>query len=135
VNRAKRPWIITMAHRPMYCSNADGDDCTKQYDLVRTGLPGIQAYGLEDLFFKYGVDLNIAAHEHSYERLWPVYNQEVFNGSRQFNPYDNPGAPVHITSGSAGCQVTFHFILLAFDRNFPCQTLKIRNVSLVVMGA
>lgn len=104
VNRAKRPWIITMAHRPMYCSNADGDDCTKQYDLVRTGLPGIQAYGLEDLFFKYGVDLNIAAHEHSYERLWPVYNQEVFNGSRQFNPYDNPGAPVHITSGSAGCQ-------------------------------
>jgi hypothetical protein len=23
-NRAKRPWIITMAHRPMYCSSYDG---------------------------------------------------------------------------------------------------------------
>ncbi|RXN05556.1 acid phosphatase type 7 isoform X1 [Labeo rohita] len=27
-NRAQRPWIITMGHRPMYCSNDDGDDCT-----------------------------------------------------------------------------------------------------------
>ena len=27
-NRAKHPWIITMAHRPMYCSTADDDDCT-----------------------------------------------------------------------------------------------------------
>jgi len=103
-NRAVRPWIITMAHRPMYCTNTDGDDCTKTYDVLRTGLPGIHAYGLEALFFKYGVDLNLFAHEHSYERLWPVYDQEVFNGSTQYNPYDNPGAPVHITSGSAGCQ-------------------------------
>lgn len=28
-NRAVRPWIITMAHRPMYCSDDDQDDCTK----------------------------------------------------------------------------------------------------------
>lgn len=27
--RAERPWIITMAHRPMYCSDDDGDDCTR----------------------------------------------------------------------------------------------------------
>jgi hypothetical protein len=25
--------------------------------------------------------------------------------------------------------------LVSYDRNFPCQTLKIRNVSLVVMGS
>ena len=25
--RAKHPWIITMAHRPMYCSNPNGDTC------------------------------------------------------------------------------------------------------------
>ena len=33
-NRALRPWIITMAHRPMYCSNSDQDDCTKFDDRV-----------------------------------------------------------------------------------------------------
>ncbi|KAF0044473.1 hypothetical protein F2P81_003631 [Scophthalmus maximus] len=27
-NRAVRPWIITMGHRPMYCSDDDQDDCT-----------------------------------------------------------------------------------------------------------
>lgn len=102
-NREKRPWIITMAHRPMYCSNLDHDDCTLSESIIRTGLPVIHAYGLEDLFYKYGVDLELWAHEHSYERLWPVYNRTVYNGSYE-EPYTNPKAPVHIITGSAGCQ-------------------------------
>ena len=28
VDRSKTPFVITMAHRPMYCSNQDKDDCT-----------------------------------------------------------------------------------------------------------
>nr|KAG5704433.1 hypothetical protein BaRGS_024288 [Batillaria attramentaria] len=59
-NRAKHPWIITMAHRPMYCSNTGKDDCTKHESIV-------------------------------------------YNGSFE-EPYTNPGAPVHIITGSAGCQ-------------------------------
>jgi len=35
-----------------------------------------------------------------YERMWPVYDYTVYNGS-YLEPYTNPGAPVHITSGSA----------------------------------
>ncbi|XP_053328339.1 acid phosphatase type 7 [Spea bombifrons] len=100
--RLERPWIITMGHRPMYCSNNDQDDCVQHESVVRTGLPGGQ-YGLEDLFFKFGVDLEIWAHEHSYERLWPVYNHTVYKGSPEA-PYTNPGAPVHIITGSAGCK-------------------------------
>lgn len=102
-NRAKRPWIITMAHRPMYCSNTDGDDCTKHDGIIRTGVPLIHIWALEKLFYEHGVDLEIWAHEHSYERLWPVYNWKVYNGSYQ-QPYTNPKAPVHITTGSAGCK-------------------------------
>jgi len=89
-NRKDKPWIITYGHRPMYCSNNDGDDCTKTNSPVRRALEG--------LFYKYGVDIIIEAHEHSYERLWPVYNEVV----TQYD-YINPKAPVHIITGVAGC--------------------------------
>ncbi|XP_076441742.1 acid phosphatase type 7-like [Babylonia areolata] len=102
-NRAQRPWIITMAHRPMYCSNNDQDDCTKHQSVLRTGVPAFGFPGLEPLFYKYGVDLSLWAHEHSYERLWPLYDYKMYNGSTA-EPYTNPGAPVHIITGSAGCQ-------------------------------
>jgi len=89
-NRATTPWIITYGHRPMYCSNIDGDDCTTPRSIVRAALEG--------LFFKYGVDLILEAHEHSYERLWPVFNEIVTQKN-----YLNPLAPVHLVSGFAGC--------------------------------
>ncbi|XP_072383424.1 acid phosphatase type 7 [Diabrotica undecimpunctata] len=101
-NREKQPWIIVMGHRPMYCSNTDHDDCTHHETITRVGLPFLQFFGLENLLYNYGVDLAIWAHEHSYERLWPVYNYTVFNGSYE-QPYVNPGAPVQFTTGSAGC--------------------------------
>ncbi|MBN3304980.1 acid phosphatase type 7 isoform X2 [Amia ocellicauda] len=104
-NRKVRPWIITMAHRPMYCSNDDKDDCTMFESYVRLGRNDTKppAPGLENLFYLYGVDLELWAHEHSYERLWPVYGFKVFNGSME-QPYTNPKAPVHIITGSAGCR-------------------------------
>lgn len=102
-NRAKRPWIITMGHRPMYCSMDDKDDCTYKESIIRTGFPLSHEYALEDLFYKYGVDLEFWAHEHVYERLWPVYDRKVYNGSYE-HPYTDPKAPVHIITGSAGCQ-------------------------------
>lgn len=57
-------------------------------------------FGLEDLFHDNGVDLCLWGHEHTYERMWPVYDRKVYNGS-YLEPYTNPGAPIHITSGSA----------------------------------
>ncbi|CAF1414200.1 unnamed protein product [Rotaria sp. Silwood1] len=101
-NRTKYPWIITMGHQPMYCSNANQDDCTLYDSRPRSGLPYIHTYGLEKMFYDYGVDLELWAHEHSYERLWPIYNWTIFNGSLS-EPYKNPGAPTHVISGSAGC--------------------------------
>lgn len=102
-NRQQRPWIITFAHRPMYCSTDDDDDCRNHETLIRVGLPLFNLFGLEDLFYKNGVDLEIWAHEHTYERLWPLYNYTVYNGSLE-HPYTNPKAPVHIITGSAGCK-------------------------------
>ena len=84
-----------MAHRPMYCTNSDMDDCTKFDDRVRTGFPILKSFGLEKLFYDNGVDVEFWAHEHSYERLWPLFDYKVLNGSLE-EPYTNPGAPVHI---------------------------------------
>lgn len=58
-------------------------------------------FGLEELFYKYGVDVEIWAHEHCYERLFPIYNYTVYNGSLT-EPYRNPRAPVHVITGAAG---------------------------------
>jgi len=107
VDRAKTPWLITMAHRPMYCSNSDHDDCTKDDSIMRTGLPfhGMRFFKLEELFQQHKVDLSLWAHEHSYERTWPVFNSTVLNGtSHPGQPYHNPRATVHIVTGSAGCR-------------------------------
>ncbi|XP_045192870.2 acid phosphatase type 7-like [Mercenaria mercenaria] len=88
-NRHIRPWIIAFGHRPMYCSNDDLDDCTLQESKVRLGL--------EDIFYNNGVDVVLQAHEHSYERLWPVYKGVVLAEN-----YTNPQAPVQLITGAAG---------------------------------
>ncbi len=37
-SRKARPWIILYGHRPMYCSDDDGDDCTRRTTATRIGL-------------------------------------------------------------------------------------------------
>jgi len=109
--RAKRPWIIMYGHRPLYCSNYDGDDCQKEVSILRNGLdePQGRMFPLEPLLMKYSVDMFIGAHEHSYERLFPLYNHTILKGDG-VNPYYNPRGPTHITTGSAGCHELFdHF--------------------------
>lgn len=103
--RAKRPWVIVFGHRPMYCSSRDGDDCSKDSNILRKGLPFIGSYALEKLLYKSGVDVEIYAHEHQYERFLPIFNGKIMNGTDVLgDPYFNPLGPVHIISGSAGCQ-------------------------------
>jgi len=102
--RKKHPWLVVFGHRPMYCSNNDHDDCTTYETKTRIGFPPFYVLGMEDLLYKYGVDVAVWAHEHSYERLLPLYNKQIMSGADSKHPYTNPGGPVHITSGSAGCR-------------------------------
>lgn len=34
-NRQKRPWIITLGHRPMYCTSENEKDCFHHESIVR----------------------------------------------------------------------------------------------------
>ena len=99
--RASSDWVIVYGHRPLYCSNLDTlSDCTSDAKVLRDGYQG--KYGMDDLLAQHNVDLYLTAHEHDYERTLPIYRG-------QFEPqpnhtYTNPRFPIHVVSGSAGCQ-------------------------------
>jgi len=101
-NRAERPWILIFGHVPVYCTNTWGSvtNCSSQGYYIRAGIPPKYDAGLEDVLYDYGVDVAIWAHQHSYERLFPMYKFQMMNGADE--PYTNPKAPVHIITGSAG---------------------------------
>lgn len=103
-NRHKTPWIIVYGHRPMYCTDVDERDCTSEAKIIREGIDflGVRSFGIEELFYKYGVDMFLCGHEHNYERIWPIYKETVYNGSLE-HPYTNPKAPVYVVTGAPGC--------------------------------
>ncbi|KAI6176264.1 Purple acid phosphatase [Aphelenchoides bicaudatus] len=107
-NRENVPWIVVLGHRPMYCTNtgfvSNCGDPNPVRDGIKTSLfSSKRQYGLEKLFYDNGVDIQFYGHEHNYERLYPVYQSTVDQGTNG-DPYNNPNAPVHVISGSAGCQ-------------------------------
>ncbi|XP_026332563.1 acid phosphatase type 7-like isoform X2 [Hyposmocoma kahamanoa] len=108
-NRKKQPWIIMYGHRPMYCSGEEHNNKANCLEAAtRTGLnvPSYtKTFTIEPLLMKYGVDIAIWAHEHMYERTWPLYDFKVYNGSTE-QPYLNPRAPIHIVTGAGGCLET-----------------------------
>ncbi len=78
------PWIIIGGHRPFYCVPSGGKDCGQFAAYMRDCL--------EEMFYKYKVDLVVNAHMHNYEVTWPTYK------SVGYPSYVNPPAPVYIVS-------------------------------------
>jgi hypothetical protein len=102
VDRSVTPWIISMAHQPMYCSpNDDKDDCHSLVSLMRDGILG--QFGFEELINRFGVEMHFGAHEHSYERNYPVYQYEWDSALTGQAAYIDFNKTVHIISGAAGC--------------------------------
>eukprot|EP01026_Neomeris_dumetosa_P058141 TRINITY_DN5391_c0_g1_i3.p1 TRINITY_DN5391_c0_g1~~TRINITY_DN5391_c0_g1_i3.p1 ORF type:complete len:479 (-),score=44.89 TRINITY_DN5391_c0_g1_i3:439-1674(-) len=80
VDRSITPWLIVSFHAPYYCtiySHYKENECMR--------------LELEDLMYKYSVDLVFSGHVHSYERTHPVYNYKV-----------DPCGPVYYTIGDGG---------------------------------
>jgi len=79
--RSIRPWIFAQGHHPLY----QGASINKEYQAA-----------VEDLFYKYGVDIYFSGHVHSYERDWPVYQ-----GIPE-KTYTNPKATTYLMIGGSG---------------------------------
>jgi acid phosphatase type 7 len=86
-NRDLQPWIVLFGHRPLYCSTT-GSNCKQAYYM---------RFLLEDIINQYHVDVVIQAHDHNYERSYPVYKNQTLTTS-----YDNPPAPVYFVVGTGG---------------------------------
>eukprot|EP01116_Phalansterium_solitarium_P013017 TRINITY_DN2984_c0_g3_i1.p1 TRINITY_DN2984_c0_g3~~TRINITY_DN2984_c0_g3_i1.p1 ORF type:complete len:415 (+),score=146.40 TRINITY_DN2984_c0_g3_i1:1586-2830(+) len=100
-NRGSVPWIVVYGHRPMYCSNVDDmPDCSTDAQQIRRGVNG--SYSLEDMLAKYSVDIYFTAHEHSYERTWPVY-RGVPDLSQLNHTYTDAVWTTNIVTGAGGC--------------------------------
>ncbi|XP_068710159.1 uncharacterized protein [Montipora foliosa] len=84
VDRTKTPWIVLGGHRPMYSSQGVLSDY-----IVSLGMQ----YYLEELFYKYKVDLAFWGHYHSYERTCAVYKHRC---------QERGMGTTHIVVGSAG---------------------------------
>ena len=82
VNRHTTPWLILVAHRPMYTS-------MKYFNDYKVSIH--MRLALEDLLHQNSVDMTLCAHYHSYERTCPVYREQC----------DKKGT-VHIVAGGAG---------------------------------
>ena len=104
-NAQNSSWRIMYSHRPMYCS-MDIDDttniCTSDPEKLRDGTTykknTERVAPLEHLLMDYNVDLFLSGHLHNYERLWPTYRYQLLQKN-----YNKPKGPVHIISGTAGC--------------------------------
>jgi hypothetical protein len=82
VDRSITPWLIIVMHCPWYSSN------TNHYADTQTIL---MRQSMEDLFYKYSVNIVFNGHVHDYERTYPVFR----------NKTDIHGT-VYITIGNAG---------------------------------
>ena len=105
-NRDQVPWLIVMAHKPLYCGvdtrfpdddkdHSNNDNCIGQANNTR--------FWVEDLLYKYKVDVIFGAHVHNYERDTAIYqNKSMPCKIDTFHYQHDCTAPVHILSGTAG---------------------------------
>lgn len=82
-NRAVRPWVFVHGHHPLY----QGDSVNADFQAA-----------VEELFYKYNVDVYFSGHVHSYERDVPVYRSNLDPAG-----YNNPRATTYLMIGGSGC--------------------------------
>ena len=89
-------WIIVYSFKPLYSSNSShpgGEELRNFY---------------HPLFDKYGVDLVLQAHNHNYQRTYPIIFNETTPSSPilldkgKQNLYNNPKGPIFVTIGTGG---------------------------------
>ncbi|KAH9287762.1 hypothetical protein KI387_031879, partial [Taxus chinensis] len=80
VDRQVTPWLVASWHPPWYNSYSSH---YQEFECMRQEM--------EDILYKFGVDIVFSGHVHAYERMNRVYNYTL-----------DPCAPLYITVGDGG---------------------------------
>lgn len=100
IDRTEYPWLILMAHKPMYCSNNRWskwiqEDCSVQAPIMKETF--------EEIFLQHKVDLYLTGHIHLYERMMPVKRGEYDKLlDKKDKVFVNPDGIIHIVNGVGG---------------------------------
>eukprot|EP00756_Hemistasia_phaeocysticola_P019374 Hpha_TRINITY_DN15653_c8_g1::TRINITY_DN15653_c8_g1_i1::g.99463::m.99463 len=126
-NRKNVPWVVAIAHTPMYTSgyrkrkvkggkswNAGWDPLSAKHRMGPPRHPGwnklsngttvegiVHPFNFEKLLVRGKVDVSVYAHWHHYERFFPVYDSKIVKGKHP-DPYQDPRAPIQLNIGHAG---------------------------------
>lgn len=108
-------WLFTFVHYPKQPFGY----CTYNVPFCSEAVDASQEW-FEDLFASHEVDIHFTAHQHVYERTYPVYRkQPIFPNSSTLTPhpqefpggnhsfFDDPPYPIHLVNGAAGDDVVF----------------------------
>jgi acid phosphatase type 7 len=82
VNRNKTPWLVVIMHCPWYNSNTAHQQEAQTTDMKSN---------MEELFYKFNVNIAFQGHVHAYERTYPVYQDKI-----------NSKGTTYITIGDGG---------------------------------
>jgi predicted MPP superfamily phosphohydrolase len=95
-DKNRYPWVVVFAHRPVYClKGLSKYSCGKDSEIIKNQI--------EEILFKFEVDLYVNGHVHNYQRSNPVYRGKITEYfDFKANGYINPTAPVYITTGAIG---------------------------------
>jgi acid phosphatase type 7 len=122
-NMELRPWVVMITHRPLYCSHAEDQDCWVNFFLYQA---------VDDLAYKYDVDLYLCGHVHTYERNKASYRGELSNCSQADNDddlienYEECIVPPNVVSGTVGNDHSMEW--LPYDL-FETSYLQVVNIS------
>lgn len=120
VNRTITPWIIFGGHRAMYLNSNYGGAVTS--DLV---VMDLMIENLEELLFKYRVNIGFYGHNHVVQRQSAVYKKSVVQKSEEridengnvVHWHENPQATVQMVVGTAGAAFTINAVTPPPDWN------------------
>ena len=123
VKRSVTPWLVFAGHRPMYVDSTNAAESGGDLPVA-----SLLQTNVEPLLKKYGVDLALWGHHHSYQRTCPLY-QGVCD--------DNEGI-THVIIGMAGQSLSQNlkpqapsWIVMADDKHFGYSRFTANSTTLL----